>query len=397
MHKPRVVILGAGFAGLELSTLISEELGSNAEVTLIDKSDAFIFGYSKLDVMFGSKAPNQVSMPYRNFSKKGVRFRQETVKAIVPDRRRVTTNRGTYDADFLIIALGADYDTAATPGLADVNEFYSVAGAERLRKVLPSFRNGKALIGVSAAPYKCLPAPSECALMLHDYLASRHVRNACEISLVLPLASPMPPSPEASNALLAALTERNIAFIPHRAVVSIDSARKLAVLDDGTAMAFDLFIGVPKHRAPSVVEASGLTRDGWISVDPRTLETEYPRVYAVGDIANTGTPKAGVFAEGAARAVASSILAQIRGSGAASLYDGRGSCYIEFGGGRVGRVDVDFFSGPHPTGTYHKPSLEQRAHKDEFGASRKARWFDSRGEGLVSRTTLRCGGHNEQR
>jgi sulfide:quinone oxidoreductase len=109
-------------------------------------------------------------------------------------------------------------------------------------------------------------------------------------------------------------------------------------------------------------------------VNPRTLETRFPGVYALGDIANTGTPKAGVFAETAARAVAQSVIAQARG-GSPGTYTGAGSCYIEFGGGRVGRVDVDFFSGPAPTGVYNAPTRELRAAKEHFGSSRRARWF----------------------
>ena len=49
----RVLVLGAGFGGLELATTLSEALGDDVDVTLIDKNDAFVFGYSKLDVMFG--------------------------------------------------------------------------------------------------------------------------------------------------------------------------------------------------------------------------------------------------------------------------------------------------------------------------------------------------------
>ena len=133
---------------------------------------------------------------------------------------------------------------------------------------------------------------------------------------------------------------------------------------------------MPKPRAPAVVRACGLTADdGWVTVNPRTLETRFANVYACGDIANTGTPKAGVFAEGAARAVATALVAQIRGVGEATLYNGAGTCYIEFGAGRVGRVEVDFFSGPKPTGRYHEPDLATREHKRHFGASREARWF----------------------
>lgn len=224
--KSRIVVLGAGFGGLELSTLLSQSLGDSIEVTLIDKSESFLFGYSKLDVMFGRATLESLRLPYRHFVKPGVRFVRQTITAIDPDKRRITTDSGTYDADFLIVALGADYDMAATPGLAEVNEFYSVDGAARLRDVLPGFKKGKALIGVCGAPFKCPPAPSECALLLHDYLATRGVRDACEISFVLPLGSPVPPSPEMSRALVTCFAERGITFIPAAAWLrSTSSAR----------------------------------------------------------------------------------------------------------------------------------------------------------------------------
>src|SRR5262245_23440172 len=179
--KTRIVVLGAGFGGLELSTLLSDSLGDSVDVTLIDKSDSFMFGYSKLDVMFGHAKADAVRLPYRNFAKPGVRLLKRTITAIDPVAKRVSTGAESFEADVLVIALGADYDMEATPGLAGANEFYSVAGAERLRDLLPSFNKGRALIGVCGAPYKCPPAPSECALMLHDYLTARGVREACEI------------------------------------------------------------------------------------------------------------------------------------------------------------------------------------------------------------------------
>jgi sulfide:quinone oxidoreductase len=229
---------------------------------------------------------------------------------------------------------------------------------------------------VCGAPYKCPPAPSECALMLHDYLVKRGVRQNCEIDFVLPLPTPVPPSPETSRALVEAFNERGIKFYPSKRVASIDAAKKIAILDDGVEMRFDLFFGVPKHRVPPVVRESGLAEDDWITVNPRTLETKFADVYAVGDGANTGTPKAGVFAEGAAKAVATALIAKIRNEGKAVKYDGLGTCYIEFGSGRIGKVEVDFFSGPKPIGNYYEPSGALRAEKDHFGSSRRARWFD---------------------
>ena len=376
MPALNVVILGAGFGGLELATMLSEAAGGEVAVTLIDKSDSFVFGYSKLDVMFGRTTLDQVRLPYSDLAKPGVRFLRETITAIDPEARRVTTDAGAHEADVLVVALGADYDFDATPGLAEAgNEFYSVAGAERLAELLPGFTRGRAVVGVCGAPFKCPPAPSEAALLLHDYLSERGVRDRCEISIVIPFGTPVPPSPDTSEALVAAFAERGIEFIASRRIASLDGERGVALLDDGAEVPFDLFLGVPKHRAPDVVIASGLTEDGYVPVSSQTLQTRFPGVYAVGDVATVGVPKAGVFAEGAARVVAASVIATLRGEPHPGDYGGRGACYIEFGAGRIGRVDVDFFSGPKPTGTFREPSVALVEEKRDFGATRRARWF----------------------
>jgi sulfide:quinone oxidoreductase len=372
----RVLVLGAGFGGLELCTTLSEALGEDVEVTLIDKNDGFVFGFSKLDVMFGRTTPDAVRMSYGDIAKPGVRVLRETITAIDAEAKRVTTDAGVHEADTLVVALGADYDMDATPGLAEGgNEFYSVAGAERLAGILPGFSQGHAVIGVCGAPFKCPPAPSECALLLDDELTARGVREACQISFVIPLGTPVPPSPETSAALIEEFAKRDITLIAGRRVASLDPARSVTVLDDGTELAFDLFLGVPKHRAPDVVIDSGMTEDGYIPVDSATLETSFPGVYAVGDVATAGVPKAGVFAEGAARVVAQTLIAKLRGGEPPERHLGRGTCYIEFGRGKVGSVDIDFLSGPERTGVFNAPSTELVALKERFGSSRRARWF----------------------
>ncbi len=374
--KTRVLVLGAGFGGLELTTLLTESLGDSLDITLIDKSDTFTFGYSKLDVMFHGTPVEAVRLPYKNFVKPGVRFCRETIVSVDPVAKRVTTNGGSYEADHLILAMGADYDFAATPGLAEATEFYTVAGAERIGKMLPTFAGGHVIIGLCGAPYKCPPAPCEAALMMHDYLTKRGIRQKSQITVITPFEIPIPPSPETSRAILEAFAERGITFMSEREVKSVDAARQIATTDDGKQHPYDLFLGVPVHRAPKVLEDSLLTEGGWVPVNKYTLETRFPGVYAVGDCAKQGTPKAGLFAEGAARAVATALIARIRSGFTAVPHEGKGSCYLEFGGGLVGRVDVDFFSNPEgPTGTYYPPSLAMRANKEQFGASRRARWF----------------------
>jgi sulfide:quinone oxidoreductase len=377
-----VLVLGAGFGGLELSTRLSEELGDQVEVTLIDRAEAFVFGFSKLDVMFGKRTPEAVRLPFREITTPHIRFLQETVITIDPGARCVATDRGAHEADILVVALGADYDLAATPGLAEAgHEFYSVAGAEAVRELLPSFRSGTAIIGVCGAPFKCPPAPSETALLLDELLRANGVREDVRIQVVIPFGKPVPPSPATSEAILAQFAGRGIEFVPDRRVAALDPSTREAVLDDGTRLPFDLFLGIPVHRAPAVVVASGMTEGGWIPVDKHTLATRFPGVYAVGDVTSVGTPKAGVFAERAARVVADQLVARIRGESEPPGYDGTGACWMEFGDHQVARIDVDFFSTPgHPTGTFTPPSPLMAAEKVEFGEIRRARWF-GRGAG----------------
>jgi sulfide:quinone oxidoreductase len=375
----RVMILGAGFGGLELATLLSEEFGHDADVVLIDKADGFVFGFSKLDVMFGRTTAHQVVHRYADVVRPGVRFVQATVRGLDPLARRVTTDDEIFDADLLVVALGADLDPAATPGLVEGGyEFYSVAGAFAVRDVLAQFAGGQVVIGVTSTPFKCPPAPSETALLMHEFLRTRGLLDSSQVSLVMPLGTPIPPSPDASRAILATFAERGIGWHSGLSVRSIDNARKVVVLSDGAELACDLFLGVPKHRAPTVVVESGMTVDGWIPVNPLTLETKFPGVYAVGDVTSVGTPKAGVFAERQAAVVAAQISAQLRGTATTASYDGRGICYLEFGSDMVAKVDVTFLSGQAPAGVLEGPSNDLAADKSAFESDRVSRWFNQR-------------------
>jgi len=372
----RVVVLGAGFAGLELATRLSDSLGDDVRVTLIDQNDAFAFGYSKLDVLFGRKTKADVLLPYEEISKPGVEFRRERVTSIDPELRRVVTDEGSYDADFLVVAMGADYDLAATPGFEQGGfEYYSLPGAERMRDALPEFESGTILIGILGHPFKCPPAPFEGALLLHDYLERRGIREAAEIRVLGPMAAPVPITRELSQSILDALGERGIEYVPNTLVTALDTRERKARLASGGSIPYDLFVGIPVHRIPEVVEASGLAVGGWIPVDPPTLTTRFERVYAVGAVAGAPVAKAGVFAESAAAVVADGIAAELGGNALRRSWDGAGSCYIEFGGGSVGKVEASFLGGPSPTARLIAPSSELAAEKDAFGATRRARWF----------------------
>jgi len=288
-----VLILGAGFGGLELAARLSESGDPSLRVTLVEQSDAFVFGFAKFDVLFGRRTFDQVKCPYRDVSLAGVQFRQERVTSVEPRTRRVVTDRAAYRPDVLVVALGATYEPAATPGFAeDGFEFYSLPGADRLRRRLASFAGGEIIVAILRVPFKCPPAPYESALLLHEYLVERGLRDASSIEVITPMDSPIPVSPAASAAIVAGLAEHGIRYTPRHRVREIDPVAHVAHLKSETRR-YDLFIGIPAHRVPTVVEESGLTAggtDGWIAVDRRTLATPYPNVYAIGDCADAPSP-----------------------------------------------------------------------------------------------------------
>ena len=173
------------------------------------------------------------------------------------------------------------------------------------------------------------------------------------------------------------LAARGIEELPQQLVTSLDPGEGVARLSTGETLRYDLFVGIPVHRAPEPLAASGLAVDGWVPVDQTNLRTAVPHVYAIGDVC-TGprtVPKAGIFAEAAARVVADDIVAEITGQDPPAPYEGSGVCYAEFGGGLVSKVEVNFLRGDSPSAERHDPSVEYAAEKAEFGATRRARWF----------------------
>jgi sulfide:quinone oxidoreductase len=373
-----VLILGAGFGGLELATRLSETIADAVHVTLIDRNDSFYFGFSKLEVMLGRQSADDIRLHYRDLEKDGVEFRQETVTGVDPAARRVTTDAASYDADFVVVALGADYDFAATPGFEQGgHEYYSLAGAERLRDALADFKGGKVLVSVLGQPFKCPPAPFEGSFLLHEHFTKQGIRDSVEMATTFPMARPVPVTGEVAQMFRDGLATRNVKELPEHLVTGIDPATRTAQLASGETLPYDLFVGIPIHRAPAALADTGLVVNNWVPVDQSNLRTPFPGVYALGDVC-TGprtVPKAGIFAEAAARVVADDIAAAITGAEPPAPYEGSGVCYAEFGDGLVSKVEVNFLRGDAPAAQRNDPSLEYAAEKEEFGAVRRARWF----------------------
>jgi sulfide:quinone oxidoreductase len=122
--------------------------------------------------------------------------------------------------------------------------------------------SGSIVIAVLGEPYKCPPAPFEGAFLLHDYLEERGMGRSAKIHVTGPMEAPVPIAREVSQTILQGMSDRSISFLPRKLVTRLDNERKLAEFGDGETLHHDLFIGIPVHRVPAVVEASGLAVDG---------------------------------------------------------------------------------------------------------------------------------------
>jgi sulfide:quinone oxidoreductase len=243
---------------------------------------------------------------------------------------------------------------------------------------LQDFQGGKLLIGVFGVPYKCPPAPYEMALLIRETLNGRGVDAEIEVCTPLPVSMPILGQAECNN-IDSRLAENGIRFLPDHKATAVESN---AVLFGSERRSFDLLFAIPPHRPPAVVRESGLVGEsGWVTVDPRTLETPFPGVYAIGDVAQVRMangkplPKAGVFAEGMGETVADRIAAVLRGQAPEALFQGEGGCYLEVGAGEAMIVRGDFMTESGPKVTLTESSSRYLDEKRSFERQRLQTWF----------------------
>jgi len=363
MVGKRIVILGGGVGGLVAANELRRKLGREHRVIVVDRSGRHIFSPSLPWVMVGWRRPEGITKDLRRMVRPGVQLVQDLVLTIDPKGQKVMTETQELEYDYLLVALGADLAPEVIPGYAEAaHNFFTVDGVTKLDAALKAFQGGRVAVVVSALPYKCPAVPYEAALLLHDFFRRRGMLGRIDLKVFTPEHLPMPVAgPVLGQAVKGMLEEKGIAFHPDVQLISIDPTGELK-FRDGTTASFDLLVAVPPHRPPKPLRGSGLTNEaGWVSVDKRTLRTNYDNIYAVGDVTSITLPngkllpKAGVFAHFEAKIVARQIAADILGGRSEASFDGLGYCSIEMGGGRAGFASGNFYAEPEPAVELRRP------------------------------------------
>jgi len=356
-------------------------LGDDHEVVLIDRAARFSMGLRKLWELVGIGTMEEGSRPRAALAAHGIDFRQAEVEAIDQGARTARVGGETIEADFVVVALGAEARPDLVPGLAEhAHDVWETASVPAARSALESLDGGRIAIVIAGAPYPCPPAPFECALLVDEWLRKRGLRERTEVAVCTFQPILMPNAGKDGSAWLAArLDERGIEHRAGRMVERFEPGRVLFA--DGELEA-DLVIGVPPHRPPPVAADAGLlAQSGWIGVDPHTLATPHEGVYAIGDVTliklanGLPLPKAGAIAEREGKRVAAAIAATLREQAPPPGFDGRGLCFLEFGAGQAALVEGNFFAEPEPEVRLREPAPEHARAKRSFEAERLDGWF----------------------
>jgi len=357
MAARTILILGGGVGGIVTANALSSLVDSEHRIVLVERESQYTFSPSLLWVMVGWRRPDQITRGLHQLVHHRVQVIQDEVQELDLDGNRVNTSTATIDYDYLVIALGAGLAPELTPGFNEAAlSSYDLTGVTGVNSALQDFEGGHVAVLVSGLPYKCPAAPYETALLLDDYFRRHDIRGRCETAIYTPEVLPMGSAGEPmGQAVLSMLQDRDIAYNPELNLTHIEPFKKELHFSNHESVPFELLVGVPPHRPPQVVKQSPLSNEaGWIPVNKSTLQTNVENVFAIGDVTTISLangkplPKAGVFAEGQARAVAQSIAGDIQGSRTPTEFDGLGFCWIETGAGSAGFASGHFYDEPEP-------------------------------------------------
>jgi sulfide:quinone oxidoreductase len=384
----KIVILGAGFGGLCISNILRKILDYTHDIIVIDKKDYFMMGLTNLWILDGRRKLENSKIPLTNLKSKGITFIQDEITKIDTKSKLVKTlHNDDQPYDFLVIALGTDMSTNMIPGFNTYNTFnlYDGECIPSLRKNILYLEKGKIAIVIMGFPYKCPPAPYESALIINQILRNSDKRKQIDIEIYFPSYLPLPVAGEQLNSKLTfMLKKQNINLFPNYSLKEVHSNN--LEFYNCQKKEYDILVGVPFHLPPLVIKKSGLLepKENWISVNRFTLETRFKDVFAIGDVTEIkindiiAVPKAGIFAEGQARAVASKIIHKImNGSQEYPIveFDGKGFCFMETGNGKAGFIDTYFYNSKGPTTILKNPSTMYYKKKINFEKHRIEEWL----------------------
>lgn len=360
-----ILVLGAGTGGIITARELSKKVNNDGEINpvkiiVFEKEEKNVFAPSLLWLMVGKRKPEQLYRNTRKIAGNGVEVVLGEIEKVNAEEKSVTVNGKEYKGDFMVISLGVEQVTEYNLDSYG-HDFYTLSGATEFNEQLKKFKGGKIAVVIPSLPFKCPAAPYEAAMLIESFIRKKGLTSKTEISLYTPEPGPMPVAgKELSGAVKQMVEMKGIKYFPQHQLIST-TENSLTFANEKTAN-YDLLTYTPKHQCPKVIKETSLVdKSGWIEVDRNTMETTFPNVYAIGDITfiplemGKPLPKAGVFTHYQAEIVAHNIARKIDGKTPDKIFDGKGQCFLELGGGKAGYAGGNFYGSPLPIVKMKKP------------------------------------------
>ncbi len=373
MAGSKILVLGGGFGGVQAAISARSSLNAFHEVTIIDRNRVpHLCGMNPLMIV-GERETNKTGRSLGRLANRGINFVEANIDLIDTSNQQVVTSAGTFDYDYLVIALGAAYDWDAVPGARDAYSFYDFDYARHLRRRLSRLKRGKIVLAAAKPPYKCPPAPLETAMIINWWARRKGIRKDIDISVYIPEPGPLRVAgKDASMRIRNALDQRGIELVSSAGVTEVSRNGFEVSFADGSSTTADIVATIPVHKMPDIVAASGVANGKpWVPVSRATLETSIANAFAIGDVnvvpsGEFAIPKAGVFAAGQGTKVGEVISSRINETDEPEPYDGVGFCYLAYSGGRSATVGGEFLAEGGPQTIVTEPMVSGMKHKERF-------------------------------
>ena len=375
-----IVILGGGTGGSVLANDLAERLEAEIDdgavrVRLLNDGPDHVYKPVWLYVPFGKREPADGRRPLRELVDNRIEVEDTRVTEIDTDAKQLQTDSGPepVEYDHLVVGTGSTLAADEVPGLqAAGHDFYSEEGSLALREELLSFTEGHLVLSVIGSPHMCPAAPLEFVFMTDDWFRQRGLREDIEITYTYPIQRVHGNSHIAEWAR-PLMDERDINVETFFNAESVDPETGVLESMEGTELDADLLVAIPPHRGVDIVEEAGLGDRGWVAVDRHTLEADHAdNVYALGDAADTGVPKAGSVAHYQAATVGQRLASELRGQQPTARYDGKTICFIETGMDTASFVEFDYQNPPSPISPSQSIHWSKLAYNESY-------WLTARG------------------
>ena len=355
---PRIVVLGAGFGGLESAFYLRKRLGKRAAITVVANADRFLFKPNTIYVPFGKSAEDLTLELAPVFDRRHIKFVRAEAEAVDPFAKTVATSKGPVWFDHLVIATGAATRPSEIPGLAEnANTIWSPAEMERLGVSLRALveraaAGSKERVVFLVPPHNMCSGPLyEMVLMLDTWLRRQGVRTSVDLRYATYERGFIQAfGPRLHELMTSEFKHRGIVGTNLAVVRSVEPGR--VSFADGSTDTFTLLVSFPPYVAAQRYDSLPSDKRGFLQTNVKSRQVDgYPDIYAVGDAGDFPVKQA-FLALLQADTVGEHIAQRVLGEDSTAAFDPVSMCIMEqFDKATFAQVPLRLTGDPeHPVG-----------------------------------------------